>query len=294
MSNKASLDCIIVSKAEHLSILRLAIGSLQKYTNINNIYIITGLNNFPKLAGLANNVVLIDENLVLPSMTIYDLQVVKNILLTKYPGWYFQQLLKLSCAYNETISDNYLVWDADTVLLRPLEFIDNDGKMIFTIATEYHPDYFLNYRKLIGEEPMREYSFIAQHMVMNKSIVKEMLENIDKRFPGKDDWPWKIINNLCGKSNQLFSEYEFYGHYVKKHYPDKFAIREIPWTRSGSSLTRGNPTPADLEQLSKKYFYASFEIWDSKINKLKNLAKPKVIYNKLNNLIKKICSYPEV
>ena len=193
-------DSVIVSKSDHLYTLSLAITSLNRYTNVDKIYIVTHEDNFLKINKLASNIILINENNVIPSMTLDDL---KSFLFEGFPeaaGWYFQQFLKLGCAFIDEISERYLVWDADTVLLRPLDFYDGEN-MIYTIDKLYHAPYFHNYKRLIGLEANREYSFIAQHMPMYKYIVMEMLNRIENKFPGSQIWAWELANTPgCGCS----------------------------------------------------------------------------------------------
>jgi hypothetical protein len=190
------------------------------------------------------------------------LEALRTLSLPGFPhgaGWYFQQLLKLQFSFSRTEDDYYLIWDADTIPLRPLEFFDEKGAMLLTIADEEHAPYFETYRKLLGEEPRREFSFISQHIPVRKSILREMLSHIEARQPGNENWAWKIMRNLEGTHVNLFSEYEMIGHYVKNHYPEQAVLRRLPWLRTGSLEVGGIPSAADLDRLGKDYAYAAFE-----------------------------------
>jgi len=175
-------------------------------------------------------------------------------------GWYYQQLLKLQFAFVEPEDDYYLIWDADTVPLRPMRFFDEQGRMLLTKATEYHAPYFDTYRRLLGEEPTREFSCIAQHILVQKSVAREMLARIERQVPGTENWAWKIMRSLPPQGLNLFSEYETYGHYVKNHYPDRVAFIERAWHRpmphpGGCAV----PGERELQRAAQSYDFAAYE-----------------------------------
>lgn len=175
-------------------------------------------------------------------------------------GWYYQQLIKLQFSFVDPDEDYYLIWDADTVPLRPMRFFDDAGRMLLTRAKEHHPAYFETYRRLFGEEPNREFSFISQHMLVQKSVLREMLGHIESRIPGEDNWAMKIMRTLPSQGYSLFSEYETYGHYVKNHYPERVRFVDRPWHRPMSHWS-GCPVPTDreLRKLAEHFDFAAFE-----------------------------------
>jgi hypothetical protein len=236
------------------------VGALARCVPLDRAYVITARRLFSRIRRvLDERVELLDEDELIPGMTLTQL---RELTLPGFPqaaGWYFQQLLKLSFAFHNPEDDHCLIWDADTVPLRALHFFDNSGRMLFTMADEEHAPYFDNYRRLLGEEPHREFSFISQHMIVQKSIAREMLAQIDSNFPGDESWAWKIMRNLRGLSTNLFSEYEMLGHYVKNHYPERVAFRRLNWLRRGASVTHGLPLARHLERLAEQYDFVAFE-----------------------------------
>jgi hypothetical protein len=254
------LDIVTACRAVDLRILRMTFAALKQHVPLHRLHVITAQANFPKFRrALGKEVVLVNEDTFIPGMT---LEALRKLPLAGFPqgaGWYFQQLLKFRFCFCEPGEDHYLIWDADTIPLRPLEFFNEKEAMLFTIAEEEHPPYFETYRKLLGEEPQREFSFISQHIVVQKSILREMLGKIEARFPGEENWAWKIMRNLEGPGTNLFSEYEIYGHYVKNHYPERAAYRQLPWLRDGSQAAGGMPSAGALQRLGKDYSFAAFE-----------------------------------
>jgi hypothetical protein len=131
--------------------------------------------------------------------------------------------------------------------------------MLFTTATEHHRPYFETYQNLLRHNPRREFSFISQHIIVRKSILREMLQTIEQNFPGPENWAWKIMRHLAGDGTNRFSEYETLGHYVKNIHPATAVFRQLPWLREGSKLVSTHPSPADLARLAKDYAFVSFE-----------------------------------
>jgi hypothetical protein len=200
------------------------------------------------------------ETAFLPEMTLGRLRTLPVPGFPGAAGWYYQQFLKLRYACVDPGDDHYLIWDADTVPLRPLRFFDADGRMLLTSAEEFHPPYFETYRKLLGEEPNRTCSFIAQHMLVRKSVCRDMLRRIEERLPAEGGWPWSIMQGLPATGYNLFSEYETYGHYLKNHHPDSMRVVERPWYRPMTTET-GCPIPSErqLKALAERYDFAAFE-----------------------------------
>ena len=254
------LDVVTACRAADLRVLGLTFKALKKQVPMRRLRLITARSNFAKCRQmLGEETELIDEDALIPGMTLEE---VSRLRLPGFPegaGWYFQQLLKLQFCYVRPEEEHYLIWDADTVPLRPLEFFDENGAMLLTVADEEHPPYFENYRRLLGEEPRRECSFISQHMVVRKAIVREMLEKIEARHVGNENWAWKIMRNLEGTHVNLLSEYELVGHYTKNHYPAEIHYRRLPWLREGTQTVGGIPSATQLEVLGREYAFAAFE-----------------------------------
>jgi hypothetical protein len=263
MSMKTTLkpvDVVATSLKRDLPKLSLAYRNLQRFVPMKRLYVITARRNFADFENaLGREVVLLDENEMIPGITLSALKVIPLARFSQGPGWYFQQLLKYQFAFHKMEDDYFLIWDADTIPLRPLGLFDDQNRMLLTKAPEFHAPYFLTYERILGRPAPREFSFIAQHMLIQKSILREMLAEIERHCPGNENWAWKIMRNLGGEGSNRFSEYETYGHYIKEKYPQLVAFRELPWLRRGASECGRHPSPRALERLGENYFFASFE-----------------------------------
>ena len=177
-----TVDIIIPCAKKDIDFLPKVIKYIRKnVVEAGIIYIITNGSNHSQLKKnlrkhSISNVITLDENLILDEL---NFSIVKQLLAKKEwyvrQGWYFQQFLKLGFALTKYANNYYLSWDADTLPLTKLHFIE-DGHPIFTIKKEYHPAYFETMQKLIGIGKTYEHSFIAEHMLFKTSIVKELIE----------------------------------------------------------------------------------------------------------------------
>lgn len=255
------LQIVTACRARDLPVLEIAARKLPETVPFRALVVVAPDRDCRAMASrLGQRATIIPENGFIPGMTLDELRTLNLPGFPKCAGWYFQQLLKFQFAFVEPDDDYYLIWDADTVPLRPMRFFDERGRMLLTRATEYHPPYFETYRRLFGSDPNRECSFIAQHMLVQKSVAREMLREIETRIPGERNWAWKIMQTLPTAGNNLFSEYETYGHYIKNRYPERIAIIVRSWQREITHYTgRAVPSAAELAKLGQSFDYVAFE-----------------------------------
>jgi len=136
-------------------------------------------------------------------------------------GWYRQQFIKL---FQEITQDNYLVIDGDIFINKPIE-ISSDTPYFFIGMDQYHLPYFHFLKDVMSLDKVYPRSFICEMMFFKRNIIRHILEkmNVDKYqfFDICTDGINKI-NNASG-----FSEYEMYGNYVTKNFPDFYGYKDI-------------------------------------------------------------------
>lgn len=177
-------------------------------------------------------------------------------------GWFFQQFLKYAFAHSPYADEYYLTWDADTLPLARIKFF-KDEHPLFTIKTEYHENYFDTIRRVLGLEKRIKGSFVAEHMLFNVSLVKELTDAISQSEITGDTWYEKIIN-ACNfdKDMQAFSEFETYGTFVTSRHADLYGHRTLCTFRQAGYI-RGRKIPDwMLEEMSFDLDTASFELWN--------------------------------
>ena len=211
--------------------------------------------------------VVLDEDKLLDGLTF---EFIHSIIKTQgrehtNTGWYFQQFLKMAFALsNYCKNDYYLSWDADTIPLQKISFFDVDERPFFSMKTEYHKPYFIAIKRLLGIEKINEGSYIAEHMMFNKSIMCELLDTIQRSCVDGLIWYEKILNAIVPEleSANSFSEFETYGSFCKLNYPSLYVERKLPSFRRGG-LIQGRFVCDDvLQKLGEDFVTSSFEIYD--------------------------------
>lgn len=232
------------------------------------IYVITARALFDNVRKhLGDDVVtLVDENEMIENFTFSR---VKELLTKKKwyvrQGWYFQQLLKMGFSQTDMAGEYYLSWDADTLPLSKLSFMDN-GHPLFTVKKEYHPAYFETMEKLfVGGCKKFSYSFICEHMLFKSSVMRELISEIaqNDRIEGSD-WMEKIINACEFSQTDIykepyFSEFETYGTYAMLRYPELYHTRQLNTFRGAGYIRGRSISDKMLEELSLDLDIASFE-----------------------------------
>jgi hypothetical protein len=256
------MQIISACLARDLPVYRATYQSLRRHLPGSDIHVVTKKEDFPKFKEACGpELTLWDEAELVPHMTLGELRKMPFPFFPKGAGWYFQQFLKFAFVTVANDRDkHFLIWDADTVLLRTVEFFDDDGRPYYTKATEHHLPYFETFDALFDEPAIREFSFISQHQIINKTILRDMLSEIELRHPKSKNWAWAIMENLRGKGSNLFSEYETYGHYLKSRHPDSFVIRNLDWTRNGGKFAGNPPQQEKIGELGSRFDFAAFEV----------------------------------
>ena len=269
------LDVVTACTLSDLRVFRRTLAGIEAFLPVQSIHVFVpseAVEDFEHAFG--GRVTVHDEDSAIPGIQYADLAAHSHRVFPLMTGWYFQQFLKYSYAFENPDDDWFLIWDADTVPLRAVDFFDAEGRLLVVPAEECHEPYFETYRQLLGEEPCREYSFISQHQVVQKSVLREMLRQMtDRARKDLKEWPRVIADGLQGAGNNLFSEYETYGHYLKNHYPERMALRPLPWLREGTETCGLHPSEDVLSRLGNCYAYASFESKNTRWRRLGRFVK---------------------
>lgn len=244
--------------ARDLPVYRHTYQSLLEHVPDARPYVITRREDFQKFRDACGaELILMDQDEMIQEMTIADLRVYPLHFFPAGAGWYFQQFLKWSFSDYCASDESYLIWDADTILTRSLQFKDSQGRTILTTSNEYHEPYFETYAELLGRGPNDQISFISQHQLIEVKILRQLLDEISGR--NGCNWPWAIMAKLRGNGTNLFSEYETYGHYCLSNHPEAIVLRQLPWCRDGRQLAGFPPRSIKLPLLADRFAFVSFE-----------------------------------
>ena len=232
------------------------------------IYIVTNKKNFSckRLSEIHDaHVVLLDENMFIEGLSFNSIK--ENLVSRGYfdsPGWFLQQFIKLGFAATKYAKEYYLTWDADTLPLSKIQYIE-DSQPRCTIKKECHLAYFETIERLFGYGKLKDYSFIAEHMMFKVSVVREMLKEIENSDVQGEKWFDKCLN-ACNFNSKYpaphFSEFETYGTYCTKKYPELYHTQKLNTFR-GAGFIRGRfITDKILSKMSLDLDTASFELYD--------------------------------
>ena len=177
---------------------------------------------------------------------------------TSRVGWYYQQFLKMEYSHHCN-EEYYLCWDADTIPLHPINMFNENGVPFLDIKPEYNPSYFETLKNLFGFEKVIEQSFISEHMLIKKSIMNELLDEIIKLDLNGIRFYDKIFSAI-NKPYNGFSEFETYGTYVAYRHTSDYRLRQWKSMRNtGFMINRIDLTEDDIDWLATGFDAASFE-----------------------------------
>ncbi len=236
-----SIDVVIPAHEKDIRTLEMAIEGIRTYgKNVRRVVVVSAKQ-------LTVNAEWFDEAHY-PFSKKEVLDFIRNNVLkndrTEVPrlGWIYQQLLKLYAPITiPDLSPNVLILDADTIFLRPVDFIDCQGNALYDVADQYHTPYFEHAKKLIKDKPITrvfaEYSGIANHMLMRREVIHDLFESIIKTHCLE---PWKAILSCIDPAElklSCISEYEIYFNFVFAR-KDDVKIRPLRFTQFGFDRNR--------------------------------------------------------
>jgi uncharacterized protein DUF6492 len=151
----------------------------------------------------------------------------------RYPGWYFQQLLKLYSPYViPGISSNVLVLDSDTIFMNPVEFLNESNGGLFCYSKLRAKRRYLNFAERFVPGYKRVYPkvySICHHMLFQRPILDDLFKTVEDYH--KEPF-WLAFCHSVDLNSKLASEYEIYYSFALTH-TDQVELRGLKWTNSG-------------------------------------------------------------
>ena len=247
------------------------VGRVVKYMRKNLpeaqiIYLITKKSFENKLRNLTEqrDIVLLDEDSLYEGLSynsVKELLASRN-LDTRRTGWYLQQFLEFAFGVSPYAREYFLSWDSDTIPLRHISFFDGD-KPLFTMKTEYHKEYFLTMKNLLGIDRQTDQSFIAEHMMFNTKVMREIVEGFSA-YNKENPWFKNVIDSLVitGRGN-YFADFETYGSWCYAKHPGMYGTQQLNTFRRAGMIRGRKITDGQLAELSIDLDIASFEEYDA-------------------------------
>ena len=155
-----------------------------------------------------------------PTLSLSKIQETLPAYAANRDTWIYQQLLKLA-ADSLVTTDNYLILDADTLLLQPRVFKKGNQRWL-DYSHERNLLYLKSYRHLLGQKPRLWPSYVCHHLFVEKAVLASLKKAIEEKVSlpwaeaivataGGDFWTEKDkgINPF-----NFFSEYEVYNNWL--------------------------------------------------------------------------------
>lgn len=252
-------DIILCVHPKDADIAVKAIRALHHFLKSRKIFVIAKTETFQKINKRVQPDILLDFLDEEKMREGLSREKVSDILAQKMgyridPGWYYQQFLKMAVAQFPEVADHYLIWDSDTILLSPITFFDDEGAILFNPQAENHRPYFEWIENVLGIQKQVEFSFIDQHMMINKLYMNELIRILQDKAPSGKRWYWQILNSINNKhlEGAGFSEFETYGNFVMWRYPGSYKSRRLKTTRGGTNRFGPFPSKHDFFKLMTK------------------------------------------
>ncbi len=221
---------------------------LKNAVGLQTLYIVCRPDAQRDLSGV-RNVEFFDER----NITSFSFDGVKAFLNgTSRAGWYYQQLLKLYAhQYLKNLLEHYVIWDSDTVLLKPTPFFHNDyGEIrgLYAISPERNPPYMEHMERLLPglKRLTHEWGGVTHHQPWTKSVLKDLFRQVEFRH-GTQFWRGYL---LCVEQKHYggsgCADYEIVMAFAGRNHSGTLQIRPLRWANR-----RELPSPSeDLDFVS--------------------------------------------
>ena len=228
-SSQKKLVICQVSLANNIPIIKENYKSFSKFYNKLIFFVICPKDQLKifKKNLIEKNIKIISEDQILrisefkKILNIYKKKMVYHNLIKKRLNWYYQQILKIDFITNNKIckNNNVVLWDADTLILKKIQFFKKNRSINYANVFEYHRPYFFTLEKLFNTKiPIKYLSsvnqFISLSPLENKFLKKKFKSSKNNSINAK------IISNRIFNSiirgnkdynHSMFSEYEAIG-----------------------------------------------------------------------------------
>jgi hypothetical protein len=142
-------------------------------------------------------------------------------------GWWYQQIIKMAAFIQiKNLSDPYVVWDSDLILLQKWDLYDKTANNYkFAILQESaknefnQTEYANSIYKLIGMntiEPPNSGTFVPHHFIMRHNVLDNLIKHIENK--SKQNWIKTIM--LLSNTYYRFSEYKCIATFMNYYYPE--------------------------------------------------------------------------
>jgi hypothetical protein len=260
----------VIPVCNYNMIIRVTLESIIVNYQPRNIFIVTNKNDANILEKecfqwnkYGTSIIFIDEeeyfitNYGLTKSNIFQWYTWKDEQSREY-GWWYQQLIKMAGHIQiKNISDPYVVWDSDLIVLDKWNLYDKKNNVYkFAILqgeakNEFNKsEYSKSIYELIGLhaiEPSNEGTFVPHHFIMYHKILNHLIKHIENRCQQNFNWIKKIM--LLSNTYYRFSEYKCIATFMNTCYPELLLYH--PFCKYGRQGIRYRESKEIIEKINK-------------------------------------------
>lgn len=176
-------------------------------------------------------------------------------------GWVIQQFITLDAVLNST-ECGVLQLNSDTILLRPMKWLNNNQIQILSSSHDYHRPYYTLLNKLNNLYTIQTDPHVTHHMLFQPNLLKKIL--LESNIESLSQLLTFVIKNFENDTSPMCVEYELYAQGMLIYFEDNLEILKFGNVSCQSS---NNMTVMDFEKiflkLAKKYNSVSFHSYQA-------------------------------
>jgi len=217
-----SIEVLSVALRKDFGILPISLESIVKSSlnSIDQISVISPRNDISEFVTEDNGfdifgteVKFIPEELVISENSRQRLQA---IIGSRY-GWVLQQLLTLKFCLDSN-ARGVLVVNADTVLLKELQWLDKFGNQVLMTSLEFHPPYHDFLYRAFGNSKNPKFTFITHHMLIQPDKLRTIFSKL--KIGDIDELITLVEKHaLLTEVSAVCLEFEIYVQHLLKFFP---------------------------------------------------------------------------
>ena len=174
-------------------------------------------------------------------------------------GSYVQQFIKLGALRGRPDGERLLIWDADTVPLRDLEFFMVDGRVKFYAEHRAHEPMFVQVERALGLQKATKRSFIAQCFPIRSEWANAFFAVLEQFG---EPWHDRILSTIPFDRGSALSEYELLGTFIADRFGEHIDWTSDPWLRNGYRFARIEGNAVDLSEVPSDVHFVALEDYD--------------------------------
>lgn len=223
------IQLLVIVAGKDIEVMDLAITSALFYSRneISKVTIICPTIDLEVCALKVKNMLLdvstevLDENKLISA----DL---RKLIMNKFPsryGWILQQFLAFDQIFKSK-EIGVLLLDADTILLKPVHWLDCHSKQILMVGTDFHQPYYNLLHQLLKFSTAPKYCFVTHHMLIQPILFKLILEK--RGYHSTSEFFIDALKFADKKSESAMCiDFEPYAQGMLIDYPEKILLRKF-------------------------------------------------------------------